>query len=42
MQKKVVGTKLAWKQTCQIFLWGDENLECTLVTTEPCIFDYCA
>jgi len=28
--KKVVGTKLAWKQTCQIYLWHDKNMECTL------------
>jgi len=28
--KKVVGTKLTWKQTCQIYLQRDENMEYTL------------
>jgi len=32
-KKKVVGTKLAWKQTCQIYLPGDKNMECTLTRT---------
>jgi len=34
-QKKVVGTKLVWKQTCQINLRYDENMECTLAQTYP-------
>jgi len=30
MQKNMVGAKLAWKQTCQIYPRRDENMECTL------------
>jgi len=35
MQKYMVGAKLAWKQTCQIYLWHDKNMECTLVHNWP-------
>jgi len=30
----MVGAKLAWKQTCQIYLRRDENMECTLVPNQ--------
>jgi len=33
----VVGAKLTWKQTCQINLWHDKNMECTLVADEGSI-----
>jgi len=38
--KKLVGTKLARIQICQIYLWHDENMECTLAVWY--CFNYCS